>query len=84
MERASRQQRLVGARLPDELVGAVEAAMFVRRVTMHALLFPVIESFAKDLLRDPAVQRAINARAQASSTEAGNVKPLRGQAESVS
>jgi hypothetical protein len=72
----ARNEKIAGARISDGAYDAIEAAAFVRRVTIQAVLRPVIEAFAAELRGDPAVQAALVARAGVDADSGATVTQL--------
>lgn len=71
----ARNDPKAGANVPREAMDAIEAAVFVRRTTMQALLAPVIERFATELRRDERIRDALAVRAKEDAQQ-GSVKQL--------
>lgn len=73
----ARSDPLAGARIPQDAFEVLEAAAYVRRLKMQALLAPVLQAFADDLRKDPAVRTAIRAREERDAVTQGKLQPLR-------
>lgn len=53
---------LIAARVSAEVADVLDAAAFVRRLSMQGLLAPAIEEFARELEKDNHVASALRAR----------------------
>ncbi len=72
----ARSDPLAGARVPREKFEVLEAAAYVRRLSIQALLAPEIERFADVLSREPAVKTALEARRESDSRDASKVREI--------
>jgi len=61
----ARDEPMAGARVGMSSYEVIEAVAFVRRTTMQGVLRPVLEAFAAQNRKDPAVRAALRARSQA-------------------
>jgi DNA topoisomerase IA len=74
----AKEDSLVAARVGRRVADVLEAAAFVRRLSMQRLLAPAIERFAQQLSEDPDVKTAINARTSADRRKGAPVTPIKG------
>jgi hypothetical protein len=68
---------LFGVRVPRAEADLLEAAAFVRRLSLQKLLEPVLTTYAASLRDDLSVQEALAARAKEDAAAAQEVTPIR-------